>query len=295
MRFGMSAWHATSGPDWRDKARRAEEMGFDVLHVADHVGMLDPFAAIVGAAAVTERLRFNTFVLNIEFWNPLLLARVAATTDLLTDGRLELGLGAGHAQVEFEQAGLRYPRPGERVDRLAASVPVIRALLAGETVDDEGLDLRGAAVGFSAAQQPVPLLIGGNGDRVLSVAARHADAVGFAGFTSGTGQVHTNLSHWSWEGLRNRIQLVRAAAGDRFDQLELNVLVQHAELTGDPERSLAEWAPGLEQSPGVLLDSPFLMLGTESELRAQLRRLAGLGVTFVSVFERSAEALAALR
>ncbi len=291
----MSAWLAKSGAAWRDNARRFEALGFDVMHVADHVGMFDPFAAIVGAAAVTERLRFSTFVLNIEFWNPLLLARVAATTDLLTDGRLELGLGAGHAQVEFEQAGLRYPRAGERVDRLAASVPVVRALLAGEAVDHEGLDLHGAAVGFSAHQQPVPLLIGGNGDRVLTLAARHADTVGFAGFTSGTGKVHTNLSHWSWEGLENRIQLVRAAAGDRFGQLELNVLVQRAELTGDPERSLTEWAPGLDRPAGVLLDSPFLMLGTESELRAQLRRLAGLGVTFVSVFEQSAEALAALR
>ncbi|HSK96089.1 MAG TPA: LLM class flavin-dependent oxidoreductase, partial [Euzebyales bacterium] len=192
---------AESGPAWRDLARRYERWGFDVLQIPDHVGWFDPFAAIVAAAAVTERLRFGTLVLNIEFWNPLLLARAAATADVVTDGRLELGLGAGHAQVEFAQAGIAYPSAGARVARLASSVPTVRRLLAGETVDDDSLGLDGAAVGFPSAQQPLPLLVGGNGDGVLRTAARQADGVGFVGFTAGTGQTHTSLSHWSWDGL----------------------------------------------------------------------------------------------
>jgi probable F420-dependent oxidoreductase len=294
MRYGVSVRKAESGSAWQDLARRYEDWGFDLLQVPDHVGWFDPFTAIVAAAAVTERLRFGTFVLNIEFWNPLLLARVAATTDLVTDGRLELGLGAGHARVEFEQAGLRYPPARERVARLAAAVPAIRRLLAGETVDDTALGLTGAAVGFAAAQRPVPVLVGGNGDRVLGTAARHADAVGFVGFTAGTGQTHTSLSHWSWDGLAERVAFVRAAASGRAGQLELNVLVQRAAITDDPEAAVADMTAGLELSPDAVLDSPFLMLGTEAQLRAHIDRLASLGIGCITVFSDSAEAVAAL-
>jgi probable F420-dependent oxidoreductase len=295
MRYGVSVRKADSGPAWRELARRYEDQGFDLLQVPDHVGWYDPFPAITAAAGVTERLRFGTFVLNIEFWNPLLLARVAATTDIVTDGRLELGLGAGHARVEFEQAGLAYPPASERVARLAASVPTIRRLLAGETVDDDTLGLDGAAVGFAAAQRPVPVLVGGNGDGVLRTAARHADAVGLTGFTSGTGQTHTSLSHWSWGGLAERIAFVRDAAGDRFDTLELNVLVQRAAVTDDPLATIRDVVEGVEMPPDELLDTPFLMLGDRAQLRAHVDRLADLGIGSVTVFADSADALAALR
>jgi probable F420-dependent oxidoreductase len=294
MRYGVSVRKAESGTAWRDLARRYETWGFDMLQIPDHVGWFDPFAAIVAAAAVTERLRFGTFVLNIEFWNPLLLARVAATTDVVTDGRLELGLGAGHAQVEFRQAGITYPAAGERVARLASSVPVIRRLLAGETVNDDALGLDDAAVGFASAQQPVPVLVGGNGDGVLRTAARHAHGVGFVGFTAGTGQTHTSLSHWSWDALAERIAFVRGAAGDRFDQLELNVLVQRAAITDDPEGAIADMTAGLDMPLELLLDTPFLMVGTEAQLLAHVDRLAGLGIGFVTVFADSADAIAAL-
>jgi probable F420-dependent oxidoreductase len=294
MRYGVSVRKAESGTAWRDLARRYETWGFDMLQIPDHVGWFDPFAAIVAAASVTERLRFGTFVLNIEFWNPLLLARVAATTDVVTDGRLELGLGAGHAQVEFEQAGIAYPRARERVARLARSVPAVRRLLAGETVDDDALGLSGAAVGFSSAQERVPVLVGGNGDGVLRTAARHANGVGLVGFTAGTGQAHTNLSHWSWDGLAERIAFVRTAAGDRFAELELNVLVQRAAITDDPEEAIADLTAGIDMPVDVALDTPFLMVGTEAELAAHVARLADLGIGFVTVFADSAEAVATL-
>jgi len=104
----VSVSGAATGVEWREKALRYEAAGFEYLQVADHVGFFDPFAAAVAAANVTSRLRVASLVLNIGFWNPLLLARASVTAALLTDGRFVLGLGAGHAQVEFEQAGLDY-------------------------------------------------------------------------------------------------------------------------------------------------------------------------------------------
>ena len=135
------------------------------------MGLFDPFAAIT-AAAQPLALTVGTYVLNVELWNPLLLARAVATTDLVTDGRLVVGLGAGHAADEFAQAGLRYPSAGERK---AGSRPrcQLRRLLAGETVDDERLGLAQAATGLAPVD--TPLQVGGNGDWVLDLAGREAD------------------------------------------------------------------------------------------------------------------------
>jgi probable F420-dependent oxidoreductase len=286
MRFGVSVWQAADGTTWRDDARRFEGLGFDTLWVADHVGMFDPFVGLTAAAGATEHLRIGTYVLNVEFWNPLLLARAAATTHLVSDGRLVLGLGAGHAQVEFEQAGLEYPPAGRRIDRLEACLPALRRLLAGETVDDPRLGLVGAATGLAPTDPP--LLVGGNGDRVLRLAGEQADIVSLVGFTSGTGQVHSNLSHWGWDGLAERLAHVRAAAGDR--SFTTDVLVQRAAVTDDPADALADYAAaGLTDD---MFDSPFLLVGTEQQIVERLHRLADLGIDGVTVFAPSADALA---
>jgi probable F420-dependent oxidoreductase len=289
MRFGVIVSSAASGAEWREKALRFETVGFDYLHVPDHVGYFDPFTAVASAAAVTERLRVGTLVLNVEFWNPLLLARAAVTTQLLTGGRFDLGLGAGHAEVEFEQAGLRYPPAAERVSRLAAVARVIPRLAAGETIDDHQLGLQRATLGLPPAD--LPLLIGGNGEGVLRVAGRHADVASIVGFTSGTGQTHSNLSHWSWEGLRDRIEVVRRAAQDRRDPPDVHVLVQFAAVTADPAAAVTQWL-GDDEPPERHLDSPFVLVGDEERIDEHIAKLDQFGVTSISVFEDSADAIA---
>jgi probable F420-dependent oxidoreductase len=287
VRFGVTNWSAETGTVWRDDARRFEQLGYDMWWVPDHVGMFDPFAALVAAAGATERMRVGTYVLNVEFWNPLLLARAAATAHIVTDGRLVLGIGAGHAKVEFDQAGLAYPSGGRRVDRLAACVPALRRLLAGEAVDDPFLGLAGAATGLAPVDPPV--LVGGNGDRVLQVAGQHADMVGLVGFTSGTGQVHTNLSHWSWDGLAERLAYAQAAADGRR-RLEVEILVQRAAVSDDPASALADFVTaGMTEAQ---FDSPFLLVGTEAQIAEKLHRLNELGVDGVTVFAKDADALA---
>src|SRR4051794_23907837 len=156
FRFGVNLLTSAPADEWRAKCRRAEELGYDVILVPDHLGMVAPFPALVAAAEATERPRLGTFVLNAGFWNPALLAREVATTDALTGGRLELGLGAGYVQAEHDSAGLPYGSPGERVDHLRRTVDEVERLLGSPDHQPQPV------------QKPrVPLMIGGNGDRVL--------------------------------------------------------------------------------------------------------------------------------
>lgn len=292
MRVGVSLHRTGSARDLADLARRLEDEGYDQLQVADHLGYLSPFPALAVAATATEHLGLGTLVCNNDFWNPALLAREAATLAVLSEGRFELGVGAGHAQVEYEAAGIAYDPPSTRIDRLTESVAILRGLLAGERVTHAGTHhhLQDAATDLD--HPPVPLLVGGNGDRVLALGAREADAVGLTGFTSGTGQSHSDLSHFTWDGLAERITHVRSAAGDRQPAPELHVLVQYV-ATGD-RAQLAEDASGPFAQPAeLLLDSPFVMLGSVDDHVEHCARLAQAGVTRLTAFEgRGAELLA---
>src|SRR5205809_2963243 len=139
FRFGVSVRSAGSRAEWEDKARTLEALGYSTLTVPDHLAeMIAPIPALVSAAAVTKTLRIATTVLNNDFRHPVLLAREAATIDLLTDGRLELGMGAGYMKAEYEQAGLPFDLGGARVERLAEAVVIIKRLLAGEALTFAG-------------------------------------------------------------------------------------------------------------------------------------------------------------
>lgn len=172
FRFGVNMVTPASGDEWRKRCRRAEELDYDVILVADHLGMPSPFPSLVAAAEATERPRVGTFVLNAGL-NPVLLAREVATTDALTGGRLELGLGAGYVQAEHEAAGLPWGSPGERVDHLRRVVEELDRLLGSDEHQPRPV------------QHPrPPLLIGGNGDRMLKLTAEHAQIAAFTGARS---------------------------------------------------------------------------------------------------------------
>lgn len=164
LRFGCVARRPPeSRAAWSERVHRIDEWGFDVLLVPDHLALPSPLAALVSAVDASDRLRFGTQVLNAQLWNPALLARDCATVDVLTDGRLEIGLDAGNALAEFRAAGLRYPSPQERVDRLAETVSLLRRLLAGEEVTSDGhYRLERSTVGLQTVQRPVPVMVGGN-------------------------------------------------------------------------------------------------------------------------------------
>ncbi|MGA5463393.1 TIGR03621 family F420-dependent LLM class oxidoreductase [Mycobacterium sp. NPDC050041] len=201
LRFGLGLHAARSLTKVQDTARRAEDLGFDVLHVPDHLGAPAPFPALMAAAAATRTLRLGTFVLNAGFYRPALLARDVAALHDLSGGRFEAGLGTGYVREEFEAAELPYPSAGARVDHLAHVTGYLREHLPS-----------------------VPILIAGNGDRVLTLAARRADIIGLTG--------GDRPASGDEDPLAERIAFVRAAAGDRFAELELNLAVTAMPVDG---------------------------------------------------------------
>jgi probable F420-dependent oxidoreductase len=296
FRFGVSALAARDRRDWRKQARRAESMGFDVLLVPDHlVAVMPPLTALCTAAEATKHLRVGTFVVNNDFRHPVVVAREAAAVDLLTDGRLELGLGAGHMKAEYDEIGVAFDPPHVRVARLAESVEIISRLLAGEEVTFEGehYSVRGHRAYPAPAQAHVPVLVGGNGRRVLSIAARHADIVGFTGFSQIEGTRDVSLSHFGAAGLAERVALVEKVAGERFDDLELNLLLQYVEITHDRRGALSGFLEQFDVPDETALDSPFLLVGTPQQMADALReRRERFGVSYFVAPARCMDALA---
>jgi len=245
--------------------------------VADHLtDLVAPMPALASAADATKSLRIGTFVLNNDLRHPVLVAREAAAIDLLSDGRFELGLGAGSIRAEYDEAGLRFDRGATRVERLAEAVAIIKPLLRGERVSFPGRHYRvdGHVIGPPPAQKPhPPLLLGGNGTRLLDLAGREADIVGFTGISFQAGGARPpDLSAWAAAEVDARVRVVREAAGERFSQLELNVLVQRVIVTGNRVAAAEELATRWPQLAAAdLLQSPYVLIGTLDEIAEELR------------------------
>ncbi|KWX68498.1 TIGR03621 family F420-dependent LLM class oxidoreductase [Mycobacterium sp. NAZ190054] len=290
MRFGLTTASPRDGAAARAFAQRVEAAGIDVLTFADHLApMMTPFSGAAAAAAVTSRLRVGTLVLNNDFRHPVETARESAGVAIVSDGRFELGIGAGHMKSEYDAAGLRFDGGGVRVSRLIESVAVIKALLDGGPVDFDGEHYRvHAAAGEIMAVPPhrVPILIGGNGTRVLQLAGRVADIAGLAGISHNRDATRVRLSHFDGDGLADRIAVVRDAAGERFEQIELNALIQAVVVTTDRHRAAAELAAAFGADPETLLASPFLLLGTHEQMAEQLvQRQRQFGISYWTVFD----------
>ena len=262
LRFGVNLFTSGSRKGWQDSARQAEDLGYDVLLAPDHLGMNAPFPALMSAAEVTTRPRLGTLVLNAGFYKPALLARDATALHELTDGRFELGLGAGYVEAEFAAAELPFPTARQRVDHLEHTVTEVNRLL-GE------------------AGHSVPVMIGGGGDRVLTIAARHANIVNIA---------DTNPKPGHPDPLAERIDFVRQAAGDRFAGLELALVVPTVHIAGSGELDLTvprHLYPG--KSDEELLRLPGVLHGSEQDNADAVRRLRETyGITYFITLQMGA-------
>src|SRR4051794_20561138 len=291
LRFGLHT-ALPRGTEFGAFAMSVQEAGFDVLTFPDHlVASMSPFAGPAAAAAVTSRLHIGTLVLNNDLRHPVETARQTASVAAISGGRFELGVGAGHMKSEYDAAGIRFDAGRTRVDRLIEAVDVIRPLLAGGPVDVDGAHycVRAEAGELVAAPGlPVPLLIGGNGTRVLTLAGRVADIAGLAGFSHNRDATKVNLTHFDSAGLRDRIGIVREAAGNRFESIELNALIQFVVETDDRQASAAELAAAFGGiSPQFVLDSPFVLLGTHEQMAEHLtERQRRFGVSYWTVFDQ---------
>jgi probable F420-dependent oxidoreductase len=259
FRFSIGIHAVKSRAALQDKARRLEGLGFDVLYLPDHLGAPAPFPALTAIAQATTTVRIGTYVLNACFYKPALLARDVAGVDLLSDGRLEVGLGAGYVREEFEAAELPYPSAGQRVDYLEHVTTYLKKHLPS-----------------------VPILIAGNGDRLLTVAARHADIVGLTGANP----------RGADDALAERIEFVHAAAGGRDLELNLAITAVPADDSGMPDLSLTRrYAPTL--SDEQLLELPAVLSGSPRDMADRLRGYRETyGLTSFTVQENHAEGFA---
>jgi probable F420-dependent oxidoreductase len=281
FRFGVALRAATSRRDWIEKCRTAEDLGYDTIAVIDHLGMPGPFPALMLAAEVTERARLGTYVLNANFYNPALLAREAATTDLLVDGRLELGLGTGHTKSEFEAAGLAYPTGTARVEHLERMVFELQRRFSDPSLKPQ------------PAKRP-PLLIGGRGDRVLRLAARHADIIGFSGAaTSLPGEARFPLLGGA-AMMDERVEYARVALGGRIGEVELNTVAPAVAVTTKRHAtldSLQHLAPSLSIEERA--EVPGLLVGTAEQIADKLcKNRERYGFSYVTVLDHSLQAMA---
>jgi probable F420-dependent oxidoreductase len=297
-RFGVNVGPSRSRAEWAQKARKLEDLGYSTLTVPDHLsGFFAPMPALISAAEATKNLRVGTNVLNNDFRHPVLVAREAATVDLLTEGRFELGLGAGHMQSEYNQAGLSFDAGRIRVERLSEAVTLIKRLLSGEQVTLAGryYSVTGHTIYPLPVQRPhPPILVGGNGLNLLRLAAREADIVGLSGITFRGGGAAPDISGWRVSEIDKRTRLIRDVSGDRYEGLELSALVQRVVVTNDRRKAAEELAGRwMQLSPEEVLQSPYVLIGTVDEIIEDIQaRRERWGISYYAIFEPYADALA---
>jgi probable F420-dependent oxidoreductase len=280
MQFGVAFHEAAGQREFADVARRADELGFDVFAAPDHLGAMAPFAVLAAAGSISPRLRLRTYVLNEGFWNPALLAREVATLDVLSQGRAELGLGAGHMKSEHVDARLPWLPLAERTQRMDDTAAEVRRRL--EDPDHQPRPV----------QRPVPLMIAAMARAGLAVAARHADIVGFAGLRQVPGAPAGTFTLSSAAETADRVDWVASQAGGR--RYRSDVLLQVVALDSDPERYASEWVGDTSYiSAQQVLDSPFVLIAPDAVHAAQelRRRHEKYGFDSVTAHQPSMEAL----
>lgn len=298
FRFGVGPAGILGGaaPDWRQTVARIERLGYSTLCVGDHLSMMGPLPALAAAAAWTERIGLGSAVAGNDYRSPLLLAQDAATVQALSGGRLELGIGAGWDRADYRQLGLEFESPGRRIERLGEAVTIVKRYLAGGAFSFHGdhyeLD--------EVVPLPVPLprqpriMIGGGGPRILSLAAREADVVGINVPLRGA-DVRQSIAAGDTAGDRvaAAVETIRAAAGERFAELELHLNLLYCHVTDDPEPRLEAAARGLGLAVEEVAESPFVLIGEEAEIEAKLLRVRErLGITYFTLDLAAAEQMA---
>jgi probable F420-dependent oxidoreductase len=286
FRFGVMAHPMTSLHAWQEQARRIETLGFDTLLIWDHFDtQLAPIPALVAAATATTTLRLGTQVLANDFRHPALLAREAATVDLLSGGRLELGIGAGWNAAEYQQAGIPFTDGPVRVARLRESVQILKRLWAGGPVSYRGehYQLDGLINHPPPAQNPhPPLMIGGARRQLLSLAAEEADIVAFATKVYPDGR-HDFVAS-TGPHMTERVRWVRETAGERFALLDLHVHIGGVILTDDPDATAAQLGPTVGLSASQLRDCVQALLGSVDAIVETLQqRREQYGLNYLTI------------
>jgi probable F420-dependent oxidoreductase len=302
FRFSVQEHRAHSARHWREKAQAVESMGYTTVFLPDHFNdQLGVISALMAAADATTKLRIGSLVFDNDYRHPIVLAKEAATLDLLSDGRFELGIGAGWHQADYEQAGLAFASSGVRIERLAEAVAILKRFFTQEAVTFAGTHYR--LTGLEAVPKPLqrpypPLFIGGGGQRVLTLAGRQADIVGLHLKVNADETV--DVSERTAAALERKVAWVRQAAGERFAALELNLLVRAVVFTDDRQQAAEELAQtpfarlgAASITPEALLADPYWLMGTLDQVVEQVHALREhYGISYLAVFPHDMETFA---
>lgn len=273
LRFAADLQVPLPGLSWLDSAREIEQLGYSTIFVPDHFDEgPGPIAALAAMAAVTTTVNVGVLVFDCDFRHPAVLARELATIDVLSEGRLEVGLGAGWKRLDYDRAGIPMDRPGVRVSRLIEHAAVLRGLWADGPFSFSGehyqiADLEGTPKPYRPGGPPI--LVGGGAPRLLRWAGATADIVG-VNASIHSGEVDEAAAQDALaERIDEKVGWLREGAGDRFDDLELNAWLAAAEVTDDPD--LVEGIAALFGTDGgSLRQSPLVLIGSPGDVRETL-------------------------
>lgn len=301
FRFGLQAFNPKSPAAWREMLNKVEDLGYSAYHLADHI--LGPGPAIEAAAhppqllaavpamamalEYTDRIKVGARVFCMDYRDPVMLAKEAATMDYLSDGRLELGLGAGWIQSEYEAVGMDFRPIGERLDKFENVVAAVKAYMAGEPldIDNDHIHWQGFA-GIPARPEPPPLMIGGGSKRILTVAGREADIVSL-NFNNRAGALGPDgMMSGLAEQTAKKIRWIRDGAGDRFDDLELEIGAYLTVVTDHQDATAAAIAEPMGLQVEDLLAGPHNLIGSVDYICEELeRRRETYGISYITVLD----------
>ena len=297
FRFGIQASKANTRDLWVDLARRSEGHGYSCLTMPDHFDdQLAPVPALMTAANVTTNLRVGALVWDNDYKHPAVLAKELATMDVLSDGRLELGIGAGWMISDYEQMGIPYDSAKVRIDRFVEGLKVIKGAMAEGAFSFSGDHY--TITNYNGTPKPIqapcpPILIGGGGKRVLSIAAREADIVGINA-TMSAGVIGPDaFNTMTAEAVDEKVAIVREAAGARFSDIEMNVRAFLVSITDDAKQAASGIASMLGVEPQMVEQSPFALVGPTSKLIEDLiERRERWGFSYIIVGADDVESFA---
>ena len=300
FRFGLQAYAPNSGKEWRELARKAEASGFSSFHLADHIIGPGPALTATGhpiqtvaaipamavAAEATSNIKVGCRVLCVDYRSPVMLAKEVATLDFFSEGRLELGLGAGWLQGEYEAIGIPFDRAGVRIDRFEEVIALLRASFADGELNIDTPHVH--AVGFEAVPKPFtksgpPIMIGGGAKRILTIAGREADIVSL-NFNNSSGKLGAaGIGSSTAELTDQKIQWIKDGAGARFDQIEIEIAAYFTIVTPDGEGTRAKMAPMFGMTPEVFAEHPNALIGSVDEICDRIvERRERFGISYVS-------------
>src|SRR6266508_29570 len=297
FRFGVQLAGADSGAAWRERARKIEGLGYSTLYMPDHFidTELAPMVGIAMAAEATETLRIGTLVLGNDYKHPAVVAKEFATLDLLSGGRVEAGIGAGWQTIDYDALGLPYDSPGVRIERLEEALAILKGAWGDKpfNLDGKHYRIKDYSGKPKPAQQPLPILVGGGGPKLLKLAGREADIVGINPNLR-KGEVSADaVQDTVAEMTKQKIEWVREGAGSRFDELELQIRYFVCAITDDRRKLAEAVAGGFGLDADTALKSGVALVGTVDECCDLLQqRREEWGVSYIVVGDDQFESFA---